>query len=324
MASIAVLIVNYKAGQLILKHLPEIRRELEAFPASEILIVDNDSPNGDGAMLDEALGGEADIRVLHAGDNGGFAAGNNVGFDIVRRDERFDFVLMLNPDAVPRPGALQAMMRVFDEKSDAGFVGAQLLDEDGSDAASAFRFPDASTEFVHHAWLGPLQRATGKWLVLERKNPEERDIFPCDWVSGAAVLIPRRVLEDMPPMDEGFFLYYEETDWLREGVRRGYRAYCQRDAEIVHMAGFSTGIKKDTGTATAMPIYWYRSWRHYFIKNFGRPYALLAALARWSGMAVGYTRARITNWPLPDGRVRVGTFFKECVLTIFKGEMPRK
>ena len=74
-------------------------------------------------------------------------------------------------------------------------------------------------------------------------------------------------------MDEGYFLYFEETDYQLAIARAGYEVWYVPDARVTHVEGATTGQGKARRDDGAVPDYWYRSRRRYFEKNHGAAYA---------------------------------------------------
>mgnify|MGYP003120839143 CR=1 FL=1 len=290
-ARIVVSIVNYGTSETVIAGLPALQAELEGFRDSVILIVDNASPGEDGARLAahverERLGPR--VRVILSPRNGGFAAGNNVAFAACRElDWTPDAVLLLNPDAEVRPGAVREMLAVMAAHPRAGVVGGRLENPDGSTWVAAFRFPSAMSEFALATGVGALIR---RWprLVSDSETPKR-----VDWVSGAAMLVRWQALEGVGGMDEAYFLYYEEIDFMRRMNGAGWETWHAPAALVLHDAGGATGMLDGRPRAGRMPDYWFESWRRYFALNHGAGYARLAAWLKLAGMGAGFAQRRL-------------------------------
>jgi N-acetylglucosaminyl-diphospho-decaprenol L-rhamnosyltransferase len=200
---------------------------LAAMPRVAVTVVDNDSTDG-------ALETIADLPVarIDSGRNGGFSFGCNVGLAAGSAP----YVLFLNPDARMETPALDAMLAALEADPGTGLVGPRLLDEDGSLMPSRRRFPRVASTwaqalFLHRLiprarWVDELDRRWDDYL--ERGEPE--------WVSGACMLARRDVLERIGGLDEGFFLYCEDTDVCARIRAAGYTIRYE-PAAIVHHAG---------------------------------------------------------------------------------------
>lgn len=282
---IAVVIVSYRTAAMVLAGLPALMSELAPCVRRRVVIVDNASPEGDGDRLAAGLTAGAfgeDVALIRSPLNGGFSAGNNLGFAALRAlDWTPEAVLLLNPDAAVLPGALAEMLAVMDDQTKAGVVGAQLQNPDGTNRASAFNFPSAGTEFADATGLGVLIR---RWpiVVLPTKGSVR-----VDWVTGASMMIRWETLAAIGDMDDGYFLYFEEVDYMRKAMVSGWETWTAPLSLVVHEPGGATGMVASRPRSGQMPGYWFASWRRYFLKNHGRCYTIATAGAKTTGILLG-------------------------------------
>lgn len=290
-ARIAVSIVNYRSADLVMRGLPTLIAELDAFADGMVVIVDNASPGDDADRLEaflRDLDGASRVRLVRSPRNGGFAAGNNLAFAAVAEAGFYaDAVLLLNPDGIIRPGAVRILVETLLERPEAGVVGAGLDNEDGSPSGAAFTFPSAMGEFAAACGLGV---ALKFWPVVPRIGDGPTRV---DWVTGAAMLIRSEMLNRIGGMDEEYFLYYEEVDFMLKAARGGWEIWHDPRARVLHLAGGSTGVVDGKATQGRMPAYWFESWLRYFSKNHGAGYARLAALTRLAGVGLGRVVRRL-------------------------------
>ena len=267
MTSTYVVIVNYRTGPLVVDCLASLVSELPALRGGRVIVVDNASGDDSVACIGAAIeangwGGWAEVVALPR--NGGFAYGNNRAIERVREhDPAFGVVVCLNPDAAVRPGALEALGQQLESRSDAGIAGASIEDEHGMPQRSAHMFPTPLSEFDGAARLGVLSR-----LIAPGASPSVAIDAPrrCDWVSGACFAIRRQVLDSIGPLDEGYFLYFEETDFCLRARQSGWSCWFVPNARVVHREGSSTGIRDRT---RRRPAYWFASRRRFLIKAHG-------------------------------------------------------
>lgn len=269
---------------------------LEAMQGIEgaITIVDNDSQDGSFEAL---VAGTADwprVRVIQSGRNGGFGAGNNVGIRAGLPDgSRPDFVLILNSDAFPAPDAIAALLGHMRTHPRDGFAGSYIHGEDGAAHVTAFRFPSIASEFEGAARTGIFTRLLRRHVVAP---PLPGRTGPVDWVAGACVMMRQDMLDRIGLFDETFFLYFEETDLFLRARRAGWGASYVVESRVEHIGSVSTGMKRWTRT----PGYWFDSRWHYFAKNHGRIYAVLATLAHLAGGAIYQLRRLVQGKPAVD------------------------
>jgi hypothetical protein len=210
--------------------------------------------------------------------NRGFAAGNNHVLKELQRLPEADsppFILLLNPDTVVGPGAIEALVQFMQLHPQAGIAGASLVDAKERRQSSAHHFPSPAGEFEGAVRLSVISR----WLKQYRVSPPAHDhAHACDWVSGAALMIRRSVVEQIGLLDEGYFLYFEEVDWCLRAKRAGWEIWSVPQAEVLHLEGASTGMGKPQARRSR---HWYDSRRRYFKKHLGKM-GLFTADLFWS------------------------------------------
>jgi N-acetylglucosaminyl-diphospho-decaprenol L-rhamnosyltransferase len=262
---IAVIIVNYKTGTLVAESLARLATARSGGVDLRVVVVDNHSPDDSLTLIGQAidqLGAHTWCDLVAHGHNGGFAAGNNVGLRRVSTlNWPVDHYFLLNPDACIQPDTLPELLGFMAGLPRPAVLGCVQINEAGTPRPSSFRFPSLVSEFQRGASLG----------VVERLWPRSRVAMPvptrpeqADWVTGAAFLVPKAIVEQVGLMDEGFFLYYEEVAYMHQIRAAGHEIWCVPSAKITHLAGASTGIVTGRAKARRLPVYWYRSWRRYF------------------------------------------------------------
>ena len=274
-----VLIVNFRTGPLVVDCLASLASELPALQGGRVIVVDNASGDDSVAQIGTAIndrgwGGWVELIALPR--NGGFAYGNNRALERVRaHDAAFGAVVCLNPDTTVRPGALAALLGQLGAPVHAGIVGALIEDEHGMPQRAGHCFPSPLGELEHAAQFGVLSSMLNPGEVLEARADAPRRF---DWVSGACFAVRREVMEQIGTFDEGYFLYFEETDFCFRAQRAGWSCWHVPQAEVVHFEGASTGINI---AAQRRPAYWYASRRRFFLKAYGVG-GLLAADLLWA------------------------------------------
>lgn len=311
-----VVIVNYRTAPLVESCLHSLATEdpLGA-GAFRVLIVDNASGDGSAAHLrrvieKQAWGGWADVR--EAPRNGGFSYGNNLAVrEALQWPHAPDQIWLLNPDTVVRPGAVAALHSFLARHPRAGIVGTGIDNDDGQCWPYAFRFPSIASEFENGVRLGLVTRLL-RHRVVARRMGEHADV--ADWVSGASMVVRREVFEQVGLMDEGYFLYYEETDFCRRARQAGWDVWYLPAARVMHIAGQSTGVTGRQTVIPRRPAYWFESRRRYFVKHHGRFYGALADLAWIIGFSIWRCRRRLQGKADTDPPRMLGDFIAHSVL----------
>ena len=277
---LVVSIVAWKGADLTIACLRSIEPELASVPGMRVIVVDNASPDGSADRVEQAIGEQgwsAWARLIRAPGNHGFAAGNNIAIRAMLAEAQpAEFLLLLNPDTLVRPGALRTLLDFLVAHPAAGIAGGRSEDLDATPQMCCFRFPNAINEVLGSIGLGVLDRLLERHLSRLGIPQVPREV---DWVSGAFMLVRKAVIERVGLMDEGYFLYYEETDFTRRARLAGWGCWHVPQSRIVHLVGQSSGVTVHDGPPTRVPAYWFESRRRYFVLNHGRAYAALTDLA---------------------------------------------
>ena len=295
--SVAVVIVNYRTADLAIACVDALAGARVAIPGLKVVVVDGGSGDGSAEQIAKAIAskGQTDwVTALPLDTNGGFAFANNRAvLHLAAKGETPETIALINPDARVRPGALEAMVALLDREGAAGAVGAQLVHEDGRRQASAFHFPSLRGEFCRGLGISLVDRLLGH-------PPSRIDVSVASrvpWVTGAAVVFRTSALQAAGLFDEGFFLYFEETDLMRRLNAAAWDIWHEPAARVVHDGGAATQIRDpETGLPKKqrLPRYWYASRRRYFALAGGATYAFACGLA-WLG---GYTAGSMVRFIL--------------------------
>ena len=239
MPSLAIVIVNYNTRDLLRACLESLVAGA-ARCATTVWVVDNASADGSAAMVRASF---PHVRLIASERNGGFAYANNLALrDVLRagRDARsptdsagadghtpdtaFDYVLLLNPDTIVPPGALDALVDYMERHPAVGACGPKLLLADGSlDLACRRAFPTPAAFIYHAVGLSkhfPKSRRFGAYNLTDLDPDEETEV---DSVVGACMLVRGSVVREVGLLDEAFFMYGEDLDWAYRIKQYGWR-----------------------------------------------------------------------------------------------------
>ncbi len=317
---VAAVLVNYCTPELVLEALQSLEAELGRGHDLRALVVDNASPDGSGARLRSLLEEPRFSRwvvLLELTENRGFGAGNNAAFRLLfdrAPDETPDALLLMNPDTRLRPGALAALVQLLDEQPGAGAVGPQIVWPDSQPQHSAFRFPSIWSELDGALRIGLVSRLLAPFAVPMPIATARR---VCDWVSGSCVLLRRELIESVGAFDEGYFLYFEETDLCRRARAAGWEVWQEPAARVEHLVGASTGLVEGDQSARPRPRWWFESRRRYFLRHHGAGYLWLADVLWLVGFASWRLRRRWQGKPDRDPRGFLGDFARFRFSRIF-------
>lgn len=299
--SMLVSIVNYRTGALVVDCLASLETEVAGMPGLRIIVIDNASGDDSCARIEAAIasnGWSGWAKLVRAPRNGGFAYGNNLAIEEAAKGlEAPELTWLLNPDTRVVPGAAAALASFMRRHPKAGIAGSGLLTAEGIPWPYAFRFPTILAEMERGLRLGIVTRLLRNHQLLRRM---EDVTAPVDWVSGSSMVIRSAVFDGIGPMDEAYFLYFEETDFCQLARRAGWECWYVPEAKVLHLAGASTGITADQPCIGRMPAYWFDSRRRYFVKNHGRLYAIGADIVWVVSHLLWRARRRLQSRPDPD------------------------
>jgi len=223
---LTIIILNYRTKGLVKQCIKTIRL-YDPEVSYEIIVVDNDSGDGIGEMLQERY---PDVRLIRSPRNVGYAAGNNLGI----REARGRHVLIMNPDITVTRGAIEKMVAYLDAHPDVGIIGPKLVRPDRSIDYSCYRFPGYAIPIYRRTPFGRLQRgkrAVAEYVMEDYDRERTREV---DWLLGAVLMVRKAALAEVGMLDERYFLYFEDTDWCRRFWRAGYRVVYCTGAVMVH------------------------------------------------------------------------------------------
>jgi N-acetylglucosaminyl-diphospho-decaprenol L-rhamnosyltransferase len=292
--------VNYRTVGLAQRLLHSLALERTRVPNLSVVVVDNDSGDGSVAELERLVrdeGWQGWARVLSSERNGGFAFGNNLGVSSdLAREQGADYYLLINPDCEASPGMLVELLREADPRPKAGYLGPYSEIGRGNHRNTAFRFPGILSHLDDGLRFGPLSRLLAPWVLSPAPRTE---VHSTDWLSGGCLLVRREVFEQVGPMDEEYFLYYEEVDHMFAASKLGWESWYVPQAKLLHDSGASTGVTGEKEHAQRIPLYWLESRARFLKKNRGTLVKLLCDLA-WSGGSV-LRLLRCTLWGRSSG-----------------------
>ncbi len=231
-AQIAVVVVNYNGGLLLTDC---IRAVLASTLPVHVVVSDNGSSDGSILHLRQSFENEPRLRIVENCANLGFARGNNV----VLAQAQGEFLLFLNPDCIVQPDTLERMLAVMRAHPQAGMAGCLLINEDGSEQAGCRRHvPTPWRSMVRVFKLNRLfPRYRRFQCFVQRGQPLPSCPTPLEAISGAFMFVRRKALEEIGPLDEGYFMHCEDLDWCMRFRQAGWEILFVPDASVLHVKG---------------------------------------------------------------------------------------
>jgi hypothetical protein len=252
---LSIIIVHYKTRELTLQCLRSIR-EFRPHVSHEILLIDNGSQDGIGAVVAEQF---PEVRLIETGRNDGFSQANNLGIVNVHGK----YLLLLNSDTKILEPVFDRLVQYMDSHPEVGCVGPQHVGANGRHQVSYGKFPDLFSEVI--------RKIVDYQIALNDPNirgylaafcSAEQEV---DWLSGSCLLLRREALCQAGLLDEAFFMYFEDIDLCKRLRDLGWKVvYCPM-SKILHYSGQS--VKENI---LAGLVAYRQSQIHFARKHYGR------------------------------------------------------
>ncbi len=255
--------------------------EQMSYSNKHILLIDNGSADDSATRLLQLCGGKIDLIARPV--NEGFTGGCNHGFDVAVRDD-FDYVWLLNNDAVTDSETLTSLVRLAEEDSKVGLVSPRVA---------------SLQEPARQLNLGGLYRPETPAFestkdMTKAKRWAEREP---EWIMlmGTALLVRVSLIRTIGKLDDAMFAYWEDTDYSLRSILAGYRNRLDFSSVIYHK-------EKDSGTQAMemKPYYWYYMARNEvrFWRKHARAYKKLKAI--WWAYRFNLKNLRLVRGNMPS------------------------
>lgn len=285
MPSIAVSIINYCTPEMTIASARSALIALEGHDG-RVIVVDNASGDGSVEALETWVAEAADPRIelVLSDRNGGFSAGHNLG---MMAAPEADFYLVLNSDALLHERFFSPLLDAAAADPKAGMIAPQLEWENGDVQQNCFRFHSVASEFIRAAQSGPVTKLLSQRVVALELPHDPAQIA---WASFACILLRGDMVRAIGPMDEGYFLYFEDSEYALRATRAGWGVILEPKSRAIHFRGGSGPVKSLAKAKKRMPGYFWRS-RTRFMRQAHGPLGPFLANCAWvAGRGVAHLR----------------------------------
>ena len=294
MKDLSVIIVSYNTHDLLRACLRSVMAQDQGL-WMEVFVVDNSSLDGSCDMVRREF---PQVSLVCNSVNVGFAAANNQGLRLAAGR----YLLLLNPDTVVQPSALRELVEFMDCHAEVGYCGPKLLNSDGSYQPSARRFPTILSDAFLMTGLANRYPQSRHSINLQATGDHSTP-GRGDWFSGACLLVRREAASEVGLLDEGFFMYFEETDWCKRLADADWEGWYVPSAGVVHYGGQSVGADSAEAPFSGNhPEYWLHSRRRYMRRQYGTSGMLLCEVLDLVLYALRYVRHRFRKSDLSRGK----------------------
>ncbi len=291
---LSIIIVSYNVREFLEQALRSIERAVRDID-HEIFIVDNNSADGSADMVAKKF---PNIHLLCNTENLGFARANNQ----VLKKCSGEYICLINPDTIVQEDTFIKLLAFMEDRPEAGMVGCKILNPDGTLQLACRRsFPTpwvAFSKIIGLAWLFPRSRLFGRYNLTFL---DENEIAQVDAISGSFMLVRKKAVDEVGPLDESFFMYGEDLDWCYRINKAGWKIYYVPITKIVHFKGESS--KRSPFEQRRL---FYDAMRRFVRKHFRRgqawvpSWALIVAIYIRSLFSHAFAALRMLMWPFVD------------------------
>lgn len=250
---VTIVIVNYETSAYVKRCVQSLAKE--SFP-HEIIVVDNPSPAGDIANLNDL---SDNVQVVASPANVGFGLGCNLGAN--HASPSSEYIAILNPDTALPPTQLGRWIAAHQAACQrGGILGPALHNENGTIQKSHYRFPNGLNYWFSHSLLAGfiINLKKGSWsggkgggfaaaAAIKDAAFDEEHFKPvkCDWLMGAALLIDTNTWHALGGFSDKYFLYSEDTDLCWRALQQKFEIFYDPTVHIWHTQGDPAGAARE-------------------------------------------------------------------------------
>lgn len=282
---LGVVIINYRTPKMTIECLTSLLTEVRSIDC-KVVVVDNNSGDSSCAQIGRWIHENVvnnTVQLIKSEFNGGFSYGNNLGIKAVKARN----YLLLNSDTLVQNQAISTMLETAEQYPGSGLISPRMESGESEVQESCFRFFNPLSEFSKAAQTGFIDRLLQRFLV---SIPAGDEVVSPPWTSFACVLIKAEVLRDVGLLDEGYFMYFEDTEFCLRARRAGWQITHNPSARIAHLIGGSSKLGERMQQKKRLPRYYYESRTRFFYQAYGRTGLTLANICWMGGRLVSKMR----------------------------------
>jgi hypothetical protein len=230
---ISIIIINYNSFQILTECLDSIYKFTDKQTIFEIILVDNNSNEGDIRHL---LWKYPQIKLIVNSENRGFSAANNQGLEIATGK----YILFLNNDTFFIEDSISKIIAFLEDVGNDNVIGCRLLNADRTHQPSVVDRDTLGNSLAENLFMYRFFRRVKKLNKYYYSDNEPLQPTKVDIVKGAFILCSKIIVDELNGFDERFFFYAEETDFCMRVVDLGYNVVYFPGTEIIHLGGVAT------------------------------------------------------------------------------------
>ncbi len=230
--NVCSVVVNFNGGPLLERSVASI---LSSPQVGGIVVVDNGSTDRSLNAVRDLAERERRLCLIENRHNLGFAVASNLGLARATGE----YILLVNPDCIVDRRAIERLAAVMAADARIGLAGCVIRNPDGSEQRGARRrMPTPWRSFVELARLNKLFPGNPRFVGIDMRDaPLGTEPMEVEALSGAFLMVRRAALEEVGPLDEGYFLHCEDLDWCMRFRQKGWKVVFVPDVSVVHAQG---------------------------------------------------------------------------------------
>ncbi len=230
---LSIIIVNYNVKFFLQQCLTSVFNALKKIE-SEVWVVDNNSVDGSVKMIKNDF---PQTKLLSNKKNVGFSKANNQAI----KKSKGEYVVLLNPDTIVEETTFEKVVNFMDKHTNAGGLGVKMIDGKGNFLPESKRgVPTPEVSFYKMFGLTKLFPKSKRFAKYYYGHLSKDETNKVEVLSGAFMMLRKKVLDKIGYLDESFFMYGEDIDLSYRILKAGYDNYYFSDTTIVHYKGEST------------------------------------------------------------------------------------
>jgi len=228
---LSIIIINYKTPEILNLCVKSLKSTIAKI-RYEIIVVDVESDYKTEYFIRDSF---PDVIFVPLEKNAGYSKSVNAGIKKIESGGKY--LLALNADIIVKPEAIDKMFSYMENNPKTGISGPQLLNFNNTFQNSYFRFYTPKIILYRRTVLKDFSFAKKALEYFLMKGSDHKLIQPVDWLMGSALFIRRSALEKVGPMDERFFMYFEDVDWCRRFWDNDFKVIYYSDVKMMHYHG---------------------------------------------------------------------------------------
>lgn len=262
---LSIIVTTYRNPELLKLCLDSIKKS-GTKASFELIVADSGTQEDTEMMMREDY---PEIKFFPFKENVGFQALIKKGLD----NSSGNYILLMNGDIIVTPGSIDGLLEHIKRDPSIGVVGPKLLNFNGTFQESCFRFYKPLTIAYRRTFLGklPFGKKHLDWFSMsDYDHLEPKEV---DWLMGSSLMVSRKALNEVGPMDRRYFMYMEDVDWCRRFWEKGFKVVYYPLVSMHHYHGKGSAKGNAIRSLLSSRLTWIHivSALKYFWKFLGKP-----------------------------------------------------